>query len=145
MPGIFAGPPYLHLWSETTLRISKMTHVPEDVFKRFDTALNQIVSKYPSVFVKAESPEAIPNTDAVYAPAFGHVTPEHVREVLRKDPELHRLLNASLASQFGFTTDHNGLPNMDDLCRVQTIINAPGDGGMLTGEEFQALLDQGYA
>lgn len=103
------------------------------------------ISKYPVVFGKTQSPGPVPSTDAVDAPAFGPATPEHVRKVLRKDPELHRLLNASLASRFGVTPDKDGLPNMDDLLRVQTIINAPGDGGMLTGDDFQALLEQGYA
>lgn len=143
---VFDGPPHLHVESERTLRISKLTHVPDAVMARFETSLQKITQKYSDVFVAEPTPQInAPDTASAHASMFGPATPAHVRDVLRKDPQLHCQLNASLASEFGWVPDCNGMPDMEILSRVQTIINSPSDGGMLTGEEFQALLDQGYA
>lgn len=135
-PGVFRNLPYIHITSAQVLMIRSLTYQPPDVVSKFENAVERIQNMYPEVFREARLWDA---------PTFGPATPEAVGDVLRRDPALHALLDASLADEYGTPRDADGQIDMRALHRVQKIINHPKQGGMLTGEEFDALRAQGRA
>ena len=74
---------------------------------------------------------------------FGPATPEPLRQVLLRDPELHALVNAFFARQLPVKA--NGNVEQRTLRLLFPIVHLPKNGGMLTEEQFRALREQGYA
>ena len=132
-PGLFVNRPYIHIPNAKELWVRYLTHESKETVAKFEICMMRIQNKYPAVFSPPD------------ATTFGPATPERVREVLRREPELHELLNKSLADEFGVPRDASGEMDSAGHLRVQRIINAPEQGGMLTMEEFVALKAQGRA